>query len=516
MSQNIPVLGLINGKVISMDSRLSMHEAILLEGETIAHVGDSETVKRLCAERNGQITDLAGKAVLPGFHDCHVHMMGTGLNASGIELYNCTSVDEVLDIVREEARRVGPDKWVFCNRLDESRLAEKRPPTLAELDKAAPENPVYIGDRGWHYTLVNSRAFRMIGLSPDTPGVRKDEAGEINGRLHEAANGISQAAFLDLLDESDIEAMMLVTANRAASKGVTTLDAVEGGVLLSNTYLPTFKKVMGRMPVDVVLWWSDDDINKILEAGLPRQGKDILLDGSIGSRTAAFSEPYSDAPDTKGLLYYPDDKVEAMIEAAHVNNIQIAFHAIGELAIIQALNAFEKVFRRHPGGDHRHSIEHWGFAPHWAVEKTAELGLVISTQPSFMFLRGGPDTVYRSRLGEARERRGYPLREFLDAGIVVTGGSDSDVTPIDPLLGIHAAVNQPYPESSVTVVEALKMFTSDGAWGNREEAIKGSLEEGKQADLVILSDSPLVVPATGLKDISVLATMKKGVVTYQQ
>ncbi len=510
------VTSLVNGTVLGMDPAMTVSEAVLIEEGRIAFVGDSESVKRLCRERGGQVIDLEKKTILPGFHDCHMHMMLTGLNASGIELYNCASVGEVLDIVREEARRVGPDKWVFCNRLDESRLAEKRPPTLAELDKAAPGNPVYVIDRGGHYTLVNSAAFRQMKLSPSIPGVRLGAGGEVNGRLHEEAAGISQSAFFDLLDESDIEKMMLTTANRAASKGVTTLDAIEGGKILSNVYVPTFRKLMGRMPVDVVLWWTDDDINKILEAGLPRQGKDILLDGSIGSRTAAFSEPYSDAPDTKGLLYYPDDKVEAMIEAAHVNNIQIAFHAIGELAIIQALNAFEKVFRRHPGGDHRHSIEHWGFAPHWAVEKTAELGLVISTQPSFMFLRGGPDTVYRSRLGEARERRGYPLREFLDAGIVVTGGSDSDVTPIDPLLGIHAAVNQPYPESSVTVVEALKMFTSDGAWGNREEAIKGSLEEGKQADLVILSDSPLVVPATGLKDISVLATMKKGVVTYQQ
>jgi predicted amidohydrolase YtcJ len=514
MNPTPDVIGMVNARVVTMNRNRDVAQAVVIENDTIIHVGTTAEAEKLCTQKHGQILDMGGKTILPGLEDCHVHMMGTGLNASGVDLYDCTSIGEVLEKVNQEALRVGPEKWVFCNRIDESRLKEKRPPFAAELSKAAPENPVYVIDRGWHYTVVNDKAFGLMGLSPDIPGLRTGAAGEFIGRLQEEGLGISLEAFFGLLDDEDIERMLRVAAEKAARKGVTTLDAIEGGVLFSNAYIPAFRKAMDRMPVHVRLWWCTEDIDSIVAAGLPRQGKDIMLDGSIGSRTAAFSVPYTDAPEEKGILYYSDERVEQLIEAAHLKGIQIAFHAIGELAIKQALRGFERVLKRHPSGDHRHMIDHFGFVDHSAVEKAAELGVGISTQPSFMYLRGGPDSVYRIRLGEEREKRGYPLREFLDAGIVVSAGSDSDVTPIDPIMGIHAAVNQPYPESSVTVDEAVKMFTVDAAWSNREENRKGSIETGKIADLTVVSADPFEVPQDEIISIQVQLTMKGGVITY--
>ncbi len=393
-------------------------------------------------------------------------------------------------------------------------LPKNAPPPIGELTSAAPDNPVFIIDRGWHYTLVNEKSFAMMDIPLDMHGVRLTESGEFSGRLHEEANGKSLQAFLSLLDRADIEKMLRDTADKAAAKGVTTVCAVEESFILTPPYLPIFTDVIGRMPVNVVLWWAVSDISLIRQAGLPRMGKDIMLDGSIGSRTAAFSEPYHDAPDKKGFLNYPDEAVEAMVEAACRENIDIAFHAIGDLAIDQALRAFEKAFRRYPGGDYRFGIDHWGFGTREAVKKMADLGIFVSTQPTFMFLRGGPGTVYQSRLGEARERRGYPLRELLDAGVILAGGSDSDVTPIDPLLGVHAALNQPYPENNISLDEALKMFTSNAAWTNREEKARGTIESGKIADLVILSADPFDTPPTALKEIRVLQTLRGGKVTY--
>jgi len=196
-----------------------------------------------------------------------------------------------------------------------------------------------------------------------------------------------------------------------------------------------------KLPVRVVLYWATEDHKKILDAGLRWWGGDILLDGSIGSRTAAFEAPYSDDPSTSGYLHYSDARVREFMVTALENGLQVAFHAIGQLAVRQAMDSLEYALSACPVQDHRTRIEHFGFPDISDVERAARLGAVISTQPSFTYLRGGPGTVYNQRLGDARERAGYPLRRFLDAGLVVGGGSDSDVTPIDPVLGMHAAVN---------------------------------------------------------------------------
>ena len=509
------IVGFVNGTILTMDPRMPQCEAILVRGDTIAARASRDQVREICEGEGGRIYDLAGATLLPGFHDCHVHMMGTGLNSLGIDLYDCSSVSEVLSKLAEAAAASPPEHWLLGKGLDESRLAEGRPPTMAELDGIAPHHPVYLVDRGWHYTIVNSRAFQRLALSPDLSGIRRT-AGEINGRLHEEANALAKGRFFAALDQAQREAAFRFTASEAVKKGITTIHAMEGGTLFSDSDIPCLLNLKGQLPVRVILYWATEDLDAIKEAGLPRMGGDILLDGSIGSRTAAFPEPYSDDPTTSGVLYYSHERVTELIENAHREGVQIAFHAIGEKAITQALDCFEAVLARYPKTDHRHRIEHFGFPAQRDIERAARLGIVISTQPSFAYLRGGPGTVYNTRLGTQRERRGYPLRAFLDAGIVVGGGSDSDVTPMDPLLGIHAAVNPPYPGQKVTVEEALAMFTREAAKIAFQEQQTGTIEEGKLADLVIIDQNPLLTAAPSLKDITVLATMKGGKWVYKK
>jgi len=155
------MIGLVDGVVLTMDDQVPACEAVLIEGDTIAHRGSSEQVRALCRSSGGQVWNLGGRTLLPGFHDCHVHMLGTGMNAAGIDMYDCASVDQVLQKVREADRDLSADRWVYGKRLDESRLREGRPPTAAELDQVAPTRPVYISDRGLHYVLVNSLGFRF-------------------------------------------------------------------------------------------------------------------------------------------------------------------------------------------------------------------------------------------------------------------------------------------------------------------------------------------------------------------
>ncbi|MBN1486321.1 MAG: amidohydrolase [Anaerolineae bacterium] len=510
------VWGLVNGTVLTMSPQGDVSQAVLIDGDRIVMHGSSAEVQSLCEARKGKLRDLRGATVLPGFYDCHVHMMGTGLNALGIDMYDCRSVSDILEQVREASRTYPQERWIFGKRLDESRLLEKRPPTAAELEEVAPDHIVYIVDRGWHYTLINNMAFDRIGLSKDLPGIGLTADGHFNGRLHEEANNIAKTAFFSQQDPSHLKRALHYTASLAASAGVTTLHAVEGGVLFADSYIPTIFEIQDQLPVNVLLYWCTEDIQRIKAAGLPRQGKDIMLDGSIGSRTAAFDSPYADAPGTCGSLYHTDAEVEVLVEAAHLANVHIAFHAIGELAISQALDAFERVLARYPKKDHRHCIDHFGFPKPGEIERAAELGVVISTQPAFMYLRAGPGQVYNERLGEERARRGYTLRKFLDAGITVGGGSDSDVTALSPLLGIHAAVNQPYPESSISVEEALRMYTYEAAKLTFGEELRGSVADGKVADLVVLAQNPLEVSQTVLKDIDVVMTVKSGQVTYEK
>lgn len=509
-------IALVNGRILTMEPDNPESDAILVENGVVAALGGSREIEEHCRKLGGTVVELGQNAAVPGLHDCHVHMMGTGLNALGIDMFDCASVDDVLDKVAEADRMYPEDKWVFGKRLDESRLKEGRPPTAEELDAVSHRHLVYIIDRGWHYTLVNTHAFTLFGLSENTPGVRTGADGRITGRLHDEANAKAKMAFFERQDAASREAAFRYTAQAAAKKGVTTLHAQEGGALFADSDIPILMNMAEDLPVHVVLYWATEDHKPVMAAGLRQWGGDILLDGSIGSRTAAFPAPYSDDPSTSGYLNYSDEKVRGFIVTALQNGLQVAFHAIGQSAVTQALDSLEYALGVCPVNGHRTRIEHFGFPTFDDVERAARLGAVISTQPSFTYLRGGPGTVYNQRLGDARERAGYPLRHFLDAGIIVGGGSDSDVTPINPVLGMHAAVNQAYPENSVTQKEALAMFTIEGAKIAFEEDVKGSLKPGKLGDITVLSGDPTQAPSDRIKDIEVAMTIKGGEIVYRR
>ncbi len=501
---------LTNGNIITMEPDRPRSEAVLIEGAVIAGLGTTTEIETACRDRGGEVHDLARATVVPGFHDCHVHMMGTGINARGLDLHNCSTVQDVLDLVVEAARTYPEERWIFGKQLDESRLREGRTPTAAELDAAASQHPVYLVDRGWHYTVVNTAGFHKLGLSPTVPGVILDQEGQLNGRLCREANAMAKMRFFEAQDRSRREEALTSTVRLAVQKGLTTLHAMEGGSLFADSDVPYLLELRDRLPVRIHLYWATEDVQAIKEAGLPCMGGDILLDGSIGPRTAAFSQPYADDPGTCGQLHFSTAQLVELISHAHREGLQIAFHAIGEAAIAQALEAFETVLGRHPCSHHRHRLEHFGFPHPSHIEQAARLGLAVSTQPAFSYLRGGPGSVYNTRLGPERDRRGYPLRAMVDAELLVGGGSDSDVTPLDPLLGIHAAVNPPYPENALDVYEALALYTIDAARTAFQEQQTGSIARGKLADLTLLGQDPVQVLSCSLKDIPVLGTMNGG------
>ena len=504
-------LAFINANVIPMEG-YDRHRAILIQDGRIAALGTDDEIAALAGAAGVTPVDAQGATILPGFYDCHAHTTLTGFGALGIDLYDSGDIATVLEQLREADKTWEPGRWLFGKRLDEFRLREGRPPVMAELD--AIPRPVFISDRGGHYVAVNRLAFDALGLDKSVRGVRLDGRGEPNGRLQDDANKLARSRF-PWTDEQKVEAVRW-SAGLAASKGITTIHAMEGMNAEDKPLLPLILSALEQFPVDISVFWSSEDYHDLLDNGIDAWGGDILLDGSIGSRTAAFSEKYCDG-DTAGYLNYTDEQVDRFVDDALKNDLLISFHCIGELAITQALNAMEKGLENNP--EKRESarlrLDHFGFPTQRDIERAASLGVRVSSQPAFTYLRGGPGSVYRSRLGEERERGGYPHRRLLDAGICVGGGSDSDITPMDSLLGIHSAVNPPYPENAVTPYEAVRMYTIDGARCGFEEDRKGSLKVGKQADLVVLAEDPMTVDPTAIKDIRILMTIRRGTVIFE-
>lgn len=504
-------IALIGGNVIPMDGRKRFSAVLALDGK-IAAIGNDEEIIEVAKKEGVSVKNVHGATVLPGFHDCHAHLSLTGFDAQGINMYDAKNIEEVIARLKDADRTWPKDRWLFGQRLDEGLLEEHRPPTMEELDIF--DRPVFISDRGGHYVIVNRLAFDALGMEENIRGVRKDENGNPNGRLQDEANKKARNGF-PWTKEQTLEAMRW-TAKEALKKGITTIHAQEG-FTKDDPAVPLLLEHKDDFPVDLVIYWcmmpeADDPLAK--EIGI--LGGDILLDGSIGSRTAAFFAPYSDGEGC-GYLNFTEEQVYDFVESGIVRDLAMSFHVIGEKGIRTALNAYEKVMEKHPEKKDtaRLRLEHFGWPSKEDIERAARLGVRISTQPAFTYLRGGEGSVYRSRLGEEREKAGYPLRLMLDAGLCVGGGSDSDITPLDALLGIHAAVNQPYPENSVTPYEAVRMYTSEGARCGWEEDYKGKLIPGMQADLVILDADPMTVNPQAIKDIKVLGTIRKGDLVYE-
>lgn len=498
-----------NANVIPMDGG-KRYEAVSIRDGIIDRVGNNEELLKESLQY--ELLDAQGATVLPAFFDCHVHALTTGMNALAIDLYDVTDIPMLLEILKQADAEYEPGRWIFCKLFDESRIREGRPPVMDEL--ACIQRPVFISDRGKHYTMVNRLAYDALGITEDIEGVRLDEAGKPNGRLQDQSNRTAQAEFFGRWTPEERKKAIHTTATLAASRGITTVAAIEG-LDSSDDDVAIIAEAIEEIPIDMRVWWNTDTIQKPLAMGWKWWGGDFLLDGSIGSRTAAFDDNYADA-DTRGYLNHTDHWVFEVIEQSLINDIAISFHCIGQCAIRQVLDQMEKVLEVHPSKktEHKLRLEHFGWPDQKDIERCAKMNIKISTQPSFTYLRGGPGTVYHQRLGDARDRQAYPLRRFLDAGIVLGGGSDSDVTPMNALLGIHAAVNPPYPENAITPYEALRMYTSDAARVSFEEDHKGRICVKMQGDLVILEHDLLTVDPKRIKDIKILYTIHQGKVIY--
>ena len=474
-------------------SHPTMGEWILVDDRHVQRVGTGEPP-------DAELTiDLPGTTIIPGFVDSHVHLTATGRSLANADVREAGSKEHLLALIGERA--AGDPSVVHVEGFDETRWDSHELPTADDLDAHA-STPVVATRADGHISVVSSSALASLDLD-GADGVELGDDGRPTGRLTREANHRAVAWVEASYDTRQVEGFQLQAAALAASRGVTTvhemsLDVADLDVLLGHRH---------RLPVDVTPIPGSMALPDAMERGFPAIGGDLPVDGSIGARTAALSHPYDDGGG-QGELYLDDDAMAEFFHAAHNAGLQVGVHAIGDRAIEQVLTTWERVYvaldsreRRHFRA-RRHRIEHFVLPSADQIERTAILGLAVSVQPAFDRLWGHGGGMYEERLGPARAMAAHPIRTMLDRGIEIGVGSDSPITPLDPMLAIAALEDHHEPSQRLTRLEALKLHRIGSARLGRQDGKKGVLEPGWHADFAAYDDDPLdVATVEGLRPV---------------
>jgi len=504
---------LYNGNIIAFENE-KIFQWIGIKDRIITHLGINKDYKELVGY-NTEVVDLKGKTVLPGFYDSHVHLVQTGLNELSLDLSSARSFHDLFQLISEYCSNMPKENLIRATGIDETKLIEKRLPTRYELDKVAPDHQVWINRVEYHTSILNSLALHKLTIPLDLQGVLKNDNNVPTGILTGRANALVRKHILESFSDKMRLSAVNNTLKKAISKGVTTINAMEGGYTFHDKDAEFIYETKDSYPIDIVFFYQTINVQKVLDKDLNRIGGSIFLDGSFGSRTAALASPYDDLKEYTGVLYFTEDELNSFVLKCYENNLQLGTHAIGERAIEQIIKAHEYAQVIYPNKGLRHRIEHFELPSIDHIERAKKLGLIASVQPTYEYLWGGKDQMYDKRLGSERASSTNPFKIMLENHMVICGGSDSDVTPINPLLGIFSAVNHPTIEYRVSVIDAIKMFTINSAYAVFEEHIKGSIAINKYADLVILDKNPLDIPKEAIKDIKVIATIKEGNILYE-
>lgn len=516
-------LVLINGNVLTMNPSQPHAQAIAIREDKIVKVGTNKETKPWIG-KDTKVIDLKGRTVLPGFIDTHVHVTELGRSLAWIDLRGIQSIREIQERLKKRVQETPKGRWIVGGGWDQEHLVEKRYPTRWDLDDYSQQNPVVFNRVDLTHTcVVNSKALELTGISAETipPSggqIDKDpKTGEPTGILRENATDLVWKAMPPPSEEELTEAATLA-CKKAVEAGLTSLH----WMIYSPIEIRIIQELraQNKLPLRVYLEIPVELLDSLIDLGLYTGFGDsmirigsikIVADGSLGARTAALHEPYSDDPTTKGMMLYAQEELNELVAKAHEGHLQLAIHAIGDQTIDMALTALEKALEEAPRKDHRHRIEHASVLNETLIQHLKKLEVIASIQPHFII----SDFWMVDRVGPTRAQWVYPFKTLLQEGIRVAGGSDCPVEPINPLLGIYAAVaREALPEERITVDDALRLYTINAAYASFEENVKGSIEAGKLADLVVLSHDPLTVPSSKIKDVRVETTIMGGRVVY--
>lgn len=528
-----------NGKIYTMEKKGKTVEALGIKDGKIVFAGTDQEANAHDAER---AVDLEGHAVIPGMADSHMHMYAYCQNQTSVNLEQAKSIDEMISLMKQKAEKTPKGNWIKGVNFDQTKFKENRFPTRIDLDKISTEHPIVIKRCCLHAIVANTTALKLAGVgagyNPGTGGIVEfDEEGFPNGILKEQSTKVFDEIIPDpLLDETLKKKIMLDVFRDMSSKGITTIHTYAAKIWKYNEDINTYRELEkeGELPVRVTVYL--DEIftpEKITEAQkndpyrfTQLGGYKIFSDGSLGSRSAALYEAYSDAPDEKGFVLYEQEEFTSRVLEAYEKGLQPAIHAIGDRALDMTITAIEqtlKITKERGMSEEEQSerlpfrIIHVQMINDTFVERLKKLPVVLDIQPIFICtdLRWIED-----RIGSIRAKGAYAWKTLKEAGLIQTGGTDCPVEGYDPMAGIFAAVarcdkdGNPAggygPQEKLSVYEAIELFTKNVHYGTGQQDYLGTLEVGKFADFAVLESNPFDTDEIGLKDIKVQQTYIAG------
>lgn len=464
-----------NAKFYSMDEQENVYQAVLVNDGII-----KECFKFIPELADVEKIDLKGATVFPGFTDSHTHSFEGGLYSMGADLQEAKSLTDVFDII-DDSPIIGNYKFAYG--LDENRLKEKRFPTIDELDRVVPNNPLLLRRIDGHSCVINSQALSIIKFPNQL-------AEGFNGLLNKENNDVAAHTFHNTLtDEAIIKAYQ--AADRIAQQsGLTSVHTMIGDAQFSYNHFPLIQNNLARFSTNFVLYPQFFDVKKALERGSKRIGGCILADGSFGSHTAALEEAYTDDKNCYGNLYQADEYWDSFVWEAHKNNLQVGVHCIGDKAISQIVNAYVKAQKKDPK-DLKHQIIHNELMSDESLALMQEYNISAVMQPMFDHLWGGDNQFYAEVLGVERALKTNRFKSILDAGVLLAGSSDWYITTLNILEQLQAAISHHNPDERLTVKEAIKIYTLNSAILEGSED-KGIIGKNFLANMTILNKDPIL------------------------
>jgi predicted amidohydrolase YtcJ len=535
-AQSKPAADLIirNGKVWTVDKDHPTAQAVAVLGERIVAVGSNADVE-VWRGAHTHLIDAAGKLLLPGFNDSHVHFVDGGLSLDSVQLNDATSAAEFARRIGEQAKKTPKGEWVTSGDWDETKWTPATMPTKELIDPLTPDIPVFVSRYDGHMALANSVTLRLAGITaqtPDPPGgvVVRDAQGNPTGALKDAAMDYVYRIAPPLSHDARMRAVKRALAH-AASLGVTSVQHMNPEYADIAVYSELLERgeLTARIYAAPLITGVDDQVKigirhsfggPFLRIGALK----AYADGSLGSSTAYFFEPFNNQPNNHGLLsdeMHPVSLMRDRMMKADSSGLQLCTHAIGDQGISTILDLYSEIVKAHGESDRRFRIEH---AQHMAAkdfDRFAQLHVIASMQPYHAIDDG---RWAEERIGHDRASRTYAFRTFLNHGVRLAFGTDWNVAPLNPMLGLYAAVTRAtldgknpngwFPEQKLTVAEAVEAYTMGSAYAEFQEKDKGSITPGKLADFVLLSDDVFTIDPVKIREVKTLTTWVGGKIVW--
>lgn len=535
----------INGNVISENEKNEKFEAFAVEDGMIVKTGTSEEIKKY-QDLGYEFKDLHGKTVIPGFNDSHLHLLNYAYSLTKIDCNGMTSIEEIVEKSRKyiEDGQIPAGKWVQGRGWNQVFLKENRPPSRDDLDRISTEHPIVFTRVCEHMVAVNTKALMVAGIDENTPNpeggeIERDESGRLTGMLKETARYLIYKIIPPKTVE-EIKDMLEGAVRVASSYGVTSAQTDDFETFSDKDWRKVIKAYEelieeGRLHIRIYEQCLLPEITRLkefLDSGYcTGRGNEffkigplkLLTDGSLGGRTAYLSRPYFDAPDRRGIPVFTQEELDELIITAHTRGMQLVCHGIGDGAMNMILDSFEKAQKTMPKKDARMGIIHVQITDEKIINRFKDQDVLAYLEPVCM---NSDLHISEDRVGPELAKTSYNYRTFCDKGIVTPMSSDCPVDSLNPFDNMYVGVNRKdykgypeggwMPEQKLTVEQMLKGFTIQGAYASFEDQVKGSIEPGKIADFLILSDDPLNIDPELLRSVQVEETYLGGQCVYNR